>query len=177
MARPANPEPKVFCSDEATGAGSGVVPRDLLRARRRRAAARREEHQLPRGPERAGAGDGDAGRDPRPRHPARPGEAGDLELAVQHGQRAGDPQLETALSENLAGPRDWDPSRTSVSPFAYLERGRYVDYLAPWMSTFPDTSHVLFLEELLDDGTPARTTCGRRSGWHRTLAPRAGPTR
>ena len=60
--------------------------------------------------------------------------------------------LETALSENLAGPRDWDPSRTSVSPFAYVERGRYVDYLDPWMSTFPETSHVLFLEELLADG-------------------------
>ena len=60
--------------------------------------------------------------------------------------------LETALSENLAGPREWDPSRTSVSPFAYLERGRYVDYLDPWMSTFPETSHVLFLEELLADG-------------------------
>ncbi len=60
--------------------------------------------------------------------------------------------LETALSENLAGPRPWDPSRTSVSPYAYVERGRYVDYLVPWMSAFPATSHVLFLEELLVDG-------------------------
>jgi hypothetical protein len=59
--------------------------------------------------------------------------------------------LETALSENLAGSQPWDPERTSVSPFAYLERGRYLDYLVPWLSAFPATSHVLFLEELLKD--------------------------
>ena len=76
-------------------------------------------------------------------------------------------RLETALSENLAGPRPWDPSRTSVSPFAYLERGRYVDYLDPWMSAFPATSQVLFLEELWRTAT-SRTASGRLSGWLRS---------
>lgn len=52
----------------------------------------------------------------------------------------------------LIPPREWDPSRTSVSPFAYVERGRYIDYLEPWTNTFPETSHVVFLEELLRDG-------------------------
>jgi hypothetical protein len=28
-----------------------------------------------------------------------------------------------------------------------LERGRYVDYLAPWLAAFPATVHVRFLEE------------------------------
>jgi hypothetical protein len=59
--------------------------------------------------------------------------------------------LETALRENLRGETPWDRSRTSVSPFAYLERGRYIDYLAPWMAAFPETTHVVFLRELLED--------------------------
>jgi hypothetical protein len=56
--------------------------------------------------------------------------------------------LEQALAENMKRPEPWDPSTTSVSPFAYLERGRYVDYLAPWQRSFPRRLHVLFLEEL-----------------------------
>jgi hypothetical protein len=38
-----------------------------------------------------------------------------------------------------------------VSPFAYLRRGRYAEQLAPWAATFPATTHVLLLEELLGD--------------------------
>ena len=30
----------------------------------------------------------------------------------------------------------WDRTATSVSPFAYVGRGRYADYLAPWVATF-----------------------------------------
>lgn len=56
--------------------------------------------------------------------------------------------LEQSLEANLAGQTDWDPSKTSVSPYAYLDRGRYVDYLLPWFTAFPDTMHVRFLEEL-----------------------------
>jgi hypothetical protein len=55
--------------------------------------------------------------------------------------------LEQALAENLERPQPWDRSRFSVSPFAYLERGRYVDYLTPWQQSFPGRVHVLFLEE------------------------------
>ena len=63
--------------------------------------------------------------------------------------------LETALRENLTQQTPWDPHLTAVSPFAYLERGRYIDYLTPWMSAFPDTVHVLFLPELVEDEATA----------------------
>lgn len=60
-----------------------------------------------------------------------------------------DRSLVAALSENLLGPRPWDPDLTSVSPYAYLERGRYVEHLEPWLAAF-STSHVCFLEEMVD---------------------------
>lgn len=63
-----------------------------------------------------------------------------------------DRSLVRALSENLEGPRAWDPELTSVSPYAYLERGRYVDHLRPWFEAFPASSHVCFLEEMTDPG-------------------------
>jgi Sulfotransferase domain len=59
--------------------------------------------------------------------------------------------VEKALAENLEGTQPWDRSATSVSPFAYLERGRYVDYLIPWQRFFPERLHVLFLEEFAGD--------------------------
>jgi len=55
--------------------------------------------------------------------------------------------LAEALAANLAGPTPWDPASSSVSPFAYLERGRYVDDVARWRDRFP--VHVQFLEEML----------------------------
>jgi Sulfotransferase domain len=58
-----------------------------------------------------------------------------------------DRPLERALAENLEGPQPWDRSKTSVSPFAYLERGRYIDFLAPWERAFPERLHVVFVEE------------------------------
>lgn len=59
--------------------------------------------------------------------------------------------LETALRENLVGTKSWDRRPISVSPFAYLERGRYADYLEPWFAAFPSSMHVLFSEALMDD--------------------------
>ena len=58
--------------------------------------------------------------------------------------------LTEALAANLEGPLPWDPSATSVSPYAYLERGRYAESLGPWMDAFGDLLHVQFLEELLE---------------------------
>lgn len=60
-----------------------------------------------------------------------------------------DRQLSDALRADLAGPREWDRSASSVSPYAYVARGRYADDLARWFTRFD--VHVLFLEELLDD--------------------------
>jgi hypothetical protein len=57
--------------------------------------------------------------------------------------------LTEALRANLEGPLPWDPSATSVSPYAYLERGRYADSVGPWLEAFGDLLHVQFLEELL----------------------------
>jgi hypothetical protein len=57
--------------------------------------------------------------------------------------------LAEVLERNLEGPLPWDPDRSSVSPYAYLERGRYVDYLAPWLARFGDAVTVLLLEDLV----------------------------
>ena len=37
-----------------------------------------------------------------------------------------------------------------MSPFAYLERGRYEQHLEPWFAVFPMTARVVFLQDLLD---------------------------
>ena len=57
--------------------------------------------------------------------------------------------LDEVLEANLEGPLPWDGTGTSVSPFAYLERGRYVDSLRPWGAAYGDRLRVLLLEDLL----------------------------
>lgn len=61
--------------------------------------------------------------------------------------------LEAALLADLggdrAGPPEWDRNASSVSPFAYVTRGRYVEDLARWTEHFD--VRVQFLEELLED--------------------------
>jgi hypothetical protein len=61
--------------------------------------------------------------------------------------------LSDALAANLDGPLPWDPDATSVSPYAYLERGRYVGALQPWLDAFGDLLRVQFLEDLLAQPT------------------------
>ena len=53
MARPANPEPKVFCSDEATRKGAKWYRDTYFAHARDELPAGREEHELPRGPGRS----------------------------------------------------------------------------------------------------------------------------
>jgi hypothetical protein len=69
--------------------------------------------------------------------------------------------LTEALSRNLDGPLPWDPQLTSVSPYAYLERGRYAGQLAPWFAAFPGLVRVQFLEDLVEN--PERI--GDLYGW------------
>jgi hypothetical protein len=57
--------------------------------------------------------------------------------------------LALALRADLAGGQEWDRTVSSVSPFAYVARGRYVDDLARWVDRFD--VRVQFLEELLTD--------------------------
>jgi hypothetical protein len=156
MARPARPEPKFFCSP-------GAVERGLEEYHRRHFTHRTTEQLLgdkstsyledPEAPGRAAELLGEAHvvavlRDPVER--AVSNWAFSTDNGLEHRP------LETALKENLLAEAPWDPSSCSVSPFAYLERGRYADQLAPWFDTFPHTTHVLFLPELLaDPGVPA----------------------
>ena len=59
--------------------------------------------------------------------------------------------LVEVLEANLAGPLPWDGTGSSVSPFAYLERGRYVDQLRPWLAEHGDRVRVQLLEDLRAD--------------------------
>jgi sulfotransferase family protein len=151
MARPARPEPKVFCDPQASARGL-----DWYRATYFRHAG--DEQLLgdkstsyledPEAPARARAMLGEADvlvvlRDPVHRA------VSNWRFSTDNGLETR--PLETALRENLTEERAWDPDVTSVSPFAYLQRGRYVDYLAPWTDTFADSVHVLFLSELVED--------------------------
>ena len=153
MARPARPEPKVFCDPEAVARGASwyratyfghAAPGQLLGDK---STSYLED---PEAPGRAAAVLGSVRvlvvlRDPLQRA------VSNWRFSTEHGLE--DRPLEVALRENLEGARDWDRAATSVSPFAYLERGRYVEYLRPWTTAFPDTVHVAFLEELVVDET------------------------
>lgn len=57
--------------------------------------------------------------------------------------------LTQALRADLEGAQEWDSSTSSVSPYAYVSRGRYVEDLARWVGRFD--VRVQFLEELLTD--------------------------
>jgi hypothetical protein len=148
MARPHRPEPKVFLSAELAGRGREWY-RETYFAHARNETVLGEKStsylEHPEAAERAAAVLGDPLvlvqlRDPVAR-------------AVSHWAFSSDAGLETrsladALAANLEGPLAWDRTLTSVSPFAYLERGRYVDYLQPWLDRFGDDVTVLFLEEM-----------------------------
>jgi len=151
MARPSRPEPKVFLSDEMAERGRdwyretyfGHATPELLLGEKSTSyiedpkAAVRVLEVL--GPTEIVV----LLRDP-------------VERAVSNWQFSSDNgfesrAVEAALRENLAGVKTWDESVTSVSPFAYLERGRYAGYLDPWFSAFPSSTHVHFLEALRSD--------------------------
>ncbi|MDZ5660243.1 sulfotransferase domain-containing protein [Nocardioides sp. S-58] len=66
--------------------------------------------------------------------------------------------LAEVLEANLAGPLPWDGSGASVSPFAYLERGRYVDHLRPWLAEHGDRVRIQLLEDLVASPATMRET-------------------
>jgi hypothetical protein len=159
MARPSRPEPKVFCDEELSARGSGWYHRTWF--------AHAEDQEL--------LGDKSTSYLEDPAAPARAaGMLGEPEVvvllrdpvqrAVSHWRFSTAHGLETrsledALLADLREDQPWDRQRSSVSPFAYLRRGRYVEHLAPWTATFPAT-HVLFLEELLADAEVLPTLVG-----------------
>lgn len=69
-------------------------------------------------------------------------------FSTEHGMEHRD--LAEVLEANLAGPLPWDGSGPSVSPFAYLERGRYAEHLRPWVAEHGDRLRVQLLEDLLE---------------------------
>ena len=151
MARPAWPEPKVFCDADEAARGLEWYHRTwFAHARDERLLGEKSTSYLedPKAPARAAEMLGEVHvvavlRDPVQRA------VSNWRFSTRHGLELR--PLEEALRADLADEQPWDREVTSVSPFAYLRRGRYLDYLAPWSSAFPDTTHVLFLEELLAD--------------------------
>lgn len=68
-------------------------------------------------------------------------------FSTEHGRE--ERPLADVLEANLAGPLPWDGTGTSVSPYAYLERGRYAEHLRPWAAEHGDRLRVQLLEDLL----------------------------
>jgi hypothetical protein len=149
MARPARPEPKVFCSDEATDrgrewyvatwfadAGDALILGDKSTSYIECAGA----------PERAQRMLGNPLvlvqlRDPVARA------ISNWKFSRDHGMEQR--PVEEALADCLDGREPaWDRARFSVSPYAYLERGRYAEHLRPWTRVFPEYVRVQFHEEM-----------------------------
>jgi hypothetical protein len=151
MARPARPEPKVFLSDDVLRAGLDAYRATFFaHATTESVLGEKSASYIedPKAATRAAEVLGDPQilavlRDPVERA------VSNWCYSTENGLE--DRPLETALRENLAGERPWDRAATSVSPFAYLERGRYVHYLRPWFAVFPTDVHVYFLSDLARD--------------------------
>ena len=148
MARPARPEPKVFLDQKLADRGREWYRRAYFaHARDERILGEKSTSYLedPRSADRASVVLGDPLvlvllRDP-------------VQRALSHWAFSTDNGFETrpmdeVLAANVEGPLPWDPALSSVSPYAYLERGRYVDYLRPWADRFGPDLSVVFLEEL-----------------------------
>ncbi|MPZ61058.1 MAG: hypothetical protein GEU93_07135 [Propionibacteriales bacterium] len=156
MARPSRPEPKIFMSEELAGRGLDWYRKTYFEHATTEALLGEKSTSYLESGEAAGRAAATLGsaeivvqlRDPVARA------VSNWRFSTAHGLE--NRPLATALEENLQGPRAWDPALTSVSPYAYLERGRYIDYLEPWLAGFPGRAHVRFLEELVDGWSPVQ---------------------
>jgi len=157
MARPARPEPKVFLRDEPVDADDYRAEFFGHAGDARLLGEKSTSYlEVPDVPERVVDTLGTPRivaqlRDPIARA------VSNWSFSRDHGVE--DRSLADALRADLAGPREWDRSVSSVSPYAYVARGRYADDLARWSRRFD--IHVQFLEELLDD----RDTIGNLYAW------------
>ena len=151
MARPARPEPKVFLSDDSVDRGRDWYRRTFFgHATHERLLGEKSTSyiEVPEAADRAYRVLGDDTvvlallRDPVARA------VSNWRFSTDNGLE--ERPLETALRENLAEAAEWDRASTSVSPFAYLERGRYEQHLEPWFAAFPMNLQVVFLQDLLD---------------------------
>lgn len=63
----------------------------------------------------------------------------------EHGIESYD--IERAFREEQARANSWYFAGTSVSPYAYVERGKYVKYLEPWLRVFGRDRLILIVSE------------------------------
>ena len=151
MARPARPEPKVFLSAKLAARGREWYEATYFaHARSESLLGEKSTSYLeyPEAAARAASMLGAAEIIVMLRDPVRRA-VSNWQFSSENGLE--DRPLDQALADNLRGTRDWDPAVSSVSPYAYLERGRYADYLEPWYAYFPGHLHVRFFEELTSD--------------------------
>jgi hypothetical protein len=151
MARPSRPEPKVFCDSEASARGLEWYHRTwFAHAGTEQLLGDKSTSYLedPDAPARAAEMLGHAHVVAVLREPIARA-VSNWRFSTQNGFETR--PLEVALRADLEDEQAWDREATSVSPFAYLRRGRYLDQLEPWFSTFPDTTRVVFSEELFAD--------------------------
>lgn len=169
MARPARPEPKVFLSAEDSARGrEWYVSTFFAHADGERVLGEKSTSYLEyaEAADRAAAMLGDPLVLAVLRDPVRRARS-HWAFSTDHGYE--DRPLAEVLERNLEGPLPWEPGRTSVSPYAYLERGRYTDYLQPWLDRFGDDVVVAFTEELTTDAA-ARDRLLERLGVDPALA-------
>jgi hypothetical protein len=149
MARPARPEPKVFMSETLAGRGLEWYHTTYFAHATTEAVLGEKSTSYLEDPDAAARAASTLGaaqilvqlRDPVARA------VSNWRFSTRHGLE--DRPLDRALEETLVASRDWDRAVSSVSPFAYLERGRFIDYLEPWYAAFPDTLHIRFLEDVV----------------------------
>jgi hypothetical protein len=151
MAKPLRPEPKFFLDYDRYSLGieayeAQLFPGSNARVRGEKStsyiesevAARRIAAMLPDAPVVVVLRD--------PVHRA----LSNYRFSVQHGVETLAPR--DALQPDPSAPREWDREQFSVSPFDYLARGRYTDYLERFAAHVPrDRMHVLLYEELVHD--------------------------
>lgn len=150
MAKPVRPEPKVFLTDDVTGDPCAYDARLFAGTATTRVRGEKATSYLehPEALDRIAKTFPDAVivmsvRDPVDRA------LSNYRFTVDHGLE--DRQADQALVDDLEGRhRAWDPDRTSVSPYAYVRRGHYLDALRQVEQRFPPTQvHVVVFEELV----------------------------
>jgi hypothetical protein len=151
MAKPLRPEPKFFLDDEQYARGLDSYDAQYfseagLRVRGEKSTSYLESDVAP---QRIMATFPDAlvivlVRDPVQRA------ISNFRFTRQHGHES--LGLDEALRASASGERPWDETLFSVSPHAYLPRGRYVDYLEALARHVPrEQTRVLVFEELVRD--------------------------